>query len=925
MHNVALAARRWHAAGFAVFAVRPDGSKAPVSSWSGEPPPLEHTQHVVTSGNSDGIGVVLGDAVCIELEGRAIERLPEISEHPLMKVLEQGCCEESPSGGRHWFFRVDGDAGPKSVPAKNASGETLAEYRTGRHFMVVAPSAGRTHTTGRAYRFLAGGPETIPTLTEAQAAEVRRLLGELNEWAASEKEIHGTAVLAPQAITYNACNDLGTLLKRHGWRPYKRPYYRRDLPADAPLSQDWTRPGRSGSKSATVTGNTLRVWSSSTPLPTEIALTAYDVAVAYGEDVSINLQYHEEFVDSLETTLEAQRIEGAERLQTEVAYAGVSGGGPILLDRSGTGGGKSHRSITVCLGKRSLCLLPTHENCRERVQEFAAQGLTAVAYPELTEFTCHPDWLHEAKQAQDLGLSIARIVCSRCPYSTGCEYRASCKTADGAGHRIATHARVLSSPGVIADAEVVVIDEQVEEVLAPVNTCSVESLDLVARIASSISGAEAIVEAVRAIRAGDIPRAIPGDDARLQLKLLRRWSKMKVNSGTFGKGIRFLLRQYTKVTIVAGQTVLGYWASPIPPGVVRIACDATAGPRLSSNVLDITPDGVAPPEHPIVQFVGIDVTKEQKASVTAQLVGRFLADHPEVKRLGIIGHRKAVQFLRHERIKMVSYFHSGQDRASNKWHKACDHLLIVGTPRVNPLAIRAEVVKAGGEDSEDGDYGPRSWEGRRANGSSVTIGFFGYRNPAWFDASKRLTRTVLQQAVGRARSVLPKGIPVTIYSPEAGIPGAVVNDSTINLWTEAGIGLLRAMEENPLRIDELAGRLGLTVDATRKRVQRASGLVKKLEDGRFAVAAKIVHVTEPDPVAAPAIAQTTFSFQPRLTVEVLVSKLGRSFKRRDAVQVLMAEQGCKRRTAYQRISAEVKAGRLRDGGLDWLNVTGTDA
>ncbi len=42
---------------------------------------------------------------------------------------------------------------------------------------------------------------------------------------------------------------------------------------------------------------------------------------------------------------------------------------------------------------------------------------------------------------------------------------------------------------------------------------------------------------------------------------------------------------------------------------------------------------------------------------------------------------------------MSTYFGSGQDRSSNDWQKACDLILIVGTPRVAPQVVAEHLAR----------------------------------------------------------------------------------------------------------------------------------------------------------------------------------------------------------------------------------------
>ena len=77
----------------------------------------------------------------------------------------------------------------------------------------------------------------------------------------------------------------------------------------------------------------------------------------------------------------------------------------VYLDTSPTGAGKSYADAeAIKRAGSSLVVVPVHENCREAVNEFAAAGVDAVAYPQLTEDNCIRH--HEAAKVQAAGLTV---------------------------------------------------------------------------------------------------------------------------------------------------------------------------------------------------------------------------------------------------------------------------------------------------------------------------------------------------------------------------------------------------------------------------------------------------------------------------------------------------------------------------------------
>src|SRR5690606_36373534 len=121
-------------------------------------------------------------------------------------------------------------------------------------------------------------------------------------------------------------------------------------------------------------------------------------------------------------------------------------------------------------------------------------------------------------------------------------------------------------------------------------------------------------------------------------------------------------------------------------------------------------------------------------------------------------------------IARVSYLGSGIERASNGWHKACDLLIVAGTPRIAHDAVQSHLLQCdeteAAADPDKGNWGPVAWRGYRQDGSRVIVQSHGYRNPAWRRAHHELVRAQLVQAVGRSRGLLPDGIPSVVVSTD---------------------------------------------------------------------------------------------------------------------------------------------------------------
>jgi P4 family phage/plasmid primase-like protien len=182
----------WHAAGATPIPTRTDGSKAPAVTWrqwEHQQPPLADLVAAFTRTDTDGLGLICGAASgnleMLELEGRAVNEgwLQHVEaafdDHgpewrAVWDRVATGYAERTPSGGLHYYYRVNGPAAPNT---KLASRPTTADDNTAARvvvmietrgqggFTVVAPSTGRTHKTGRAWEVIAGSRDTIPTLS----------------------------------------------------------------------------------------------------------------------------------------------------------------------------------------------------------------------------------------------------------------------------------------------------------------------------------------------------------------------------------------------------------------------------------------------------------------------------------------------------------------------------------------------------------------------------------------------------------------------------------------------------------------------------------------------------------------------------------------------------------------------------------------
>ena len=120
-------------------------------------------------------------------------------------------------------------------------------------------------------------------------------------------------------------------------------------------------------------------------------------------------------------------------------------------------------------------------------------------------------------------------------------------------------------------------------------------------------------------------------------------------------------------------------------------------------------------------------------ATTPGIVEAFLTSHPEFSAVGVIGHKDHVVAMLEDdsvlpsrlraRISMASWFGAGADRASNRWHHACDALIVVGTMRPGVGPVKERLVNHGKVEAarRDGDWGPRHWQATTTDGRVITV------------------------------------------------------------------------------------------------------------------------------------------------------------------------------------------------------------
>jgi hypothetical protein len=241
-YETALAA---HEAGLCVLPPREDGSKAPdTTEWTSRQQRRSTREEIggwYANGRT-GVGFITG-AVSDDLEALDFDERETYLQYralaeaaglgPVLDRVREGYLEETPGGGVHLLYRCSEISGntklakrPKRLEEMQHPKDTiktLIETRGEGGYIVAAPSNGRVHPSGGAYRQVKGGVATIVTITPEEREEFHALArtfdlmpktearGGRSAHTGSDGERPGDAYIASSP-------DVQGLLERHGWR-----------------------------------------------------------------------------------------------------------------------------------------------------------------------------------------------------------------------------------------------------------------------------------------------------------------------------------------------------------------------------------------------------------------------------------------------------------------------------------------------------------------------------------------------------------------------------------------------------------------------------------------------------------------------------------------------------------------------------------
>lgn len=233
------------------------GDKRPAVNWKKYQTTKmgkEDAQKWFTSGEY-AIAVLMGSAsgglLMIELEGRAAKYLPILTQtaHDSgLKALWQKLfqwCEQTPTGGWHFYIKCTENSHGNRKLAKTSSGEVLAETRENGGYSVIAPADGAIfhHGGEGAWQQISGNPTTAATVTLEELDTLLDIFRSINQdvkpapqptLEASSPHRDNNNGVTP-GDDYENKTSWGKILMPHGWAR---------LHTDQDGTTYWRRPGK---------------------------------------------------------------------------------------------------------------------------------------------------------------------------------------------------------------------------------------------------------------------------------------------------------------------------------------------------------------------------------------------------------------------------------------------------------------------------------------------------------------------------------------------------------------------------------------------------------------------------------------------------------------------------------------------------------
>jgi hypothetical protein len=257
VHYTALLA--WEA-GISIVPIATDGSKSPaLRQWQAYQKRLPTSQelHAWFARSNCGLGLITGpvsgNLEALDFDDSAIFTawLARVQPYPealaLYERVAWGYEETTPAGGRHLLYRCSAVSGNQKLAMRPVPGpqkyKTLVETRGHGGLIVIAPSRGSVHPSGKAYILRRGSVAKIQTITPEERTLLHALARSFDEIPPSEPRRLPVQREQPKASRGRRPGDLFNA--RATWEEVLEP-------ADWELVRyvgnegQWRRPGKEG-------------------------------------------------------------------------------------------------------------------------------------------------------------------------------------------------------------------------------------------------------------------------------------------------------------------------------------------------------------------------------------------------------------------------------------------------------------------------------------------------------------------------------------------------------------------------------------------------------------------------------------------------------------------------------------------------------
>jgi putative DNA primase/helicase len=275
--------------GFWIVPPKEDGTKAPdVDTWRSQGavrPDEDQIDRWYLQDSRDGVGLVCGaasgnleaiDFDAVEAYDEFVSTARDLGWGDLIDKIEDGYLERSP-GGVHWLYYCSEIGGndklarrsklPDEMKHPKDRIKTLIETRAEGGYIIIAPTSGAVHETGRPYVLERGSLRSIVTLTPDERRDLLALARTFDqmpeqprqEAPTSRESRQGAGRPGDDFVSRSTWEDV---LTPHGWRAVRR----------TGTETFWRRPGKDRGQSATTNyhgSDLLYVFSSSTEFEAE--------------------------------------------------------------------------------------------------------------------------------------------------------------------------------------------------------------------------------------------------------------------------------------------------------------------------------------------------------------------------------------------------------------------------------------------------------------------------------------------------------------------------------------------------------------------------------------------------------------------------------------------------------------------------------